>query len=620
MHKENVDMKVQNGFPIKSDVKSLGAIINSDIRYRIPEYQRPYEWTENNIDEFLNSIIDGFKASTQGRPVFFGTIQFDIRDGKIDIVDGQQRLTTFLLLLSVIREISSGQTPTYDGLIEKKGFSEELKKPVSTEFREYSSENNVTNYYKNKIHLYEKLIRLNTDEGIEFEKLYNFVINSVYFVRLETREMQLADVISVFNTINTTGLDLNASDIFKIKYYDYLSENHPCSQDEDWMAMINKCYMMVEEANVKLEDYQSKIDMAWILDVYKHIICARFELGYSELSKSNVTFFEDLFGGQINQSYMKDYILKYESFESLVSMFIEYYRWLEKAINLDKYPDYHKELFSYHMLQKTRYTQYWTIPFVAAFYALRNGNYSKEQVFINSLRINLSFFKYFFIYSVIYSKVIYSVRNTTCKLLSTFVNEDYTKICSKVEDIKWLRWGDINNPTDEKEDENRWERKDFRNCISKNLYDNGRVRMVCVLSALIDEIEAGSSSDDIIQKLFNWSKQQYDIEHIWARDLYEKNKDLNKENKEELNGIGNLVVLNRSINRKIQNNSTNKKKEQYLSVPKDEYGYKIVEILCDKYDLENWQDLGMVQVRNRQEAELNKIDSFMDDRSYYMND
>ena len=132
------------------------------------------------------------------------------------------------------------------------------------ESREKTSDNNMTRYYQNKVFLYEKIVRMDEDERIDFYELYKYVVNNTYFVKLITSDMPLSDVISVFNTINTTGLDLNASDIFKIKYFDYLDKQYDCPHDDDWMAMINKCYKMVDEANVDLKDYQSRIEMSWI--------------------------------------------------------------------------------------------------------------------------------------------------------------------------------------------------------------------------------------------------------------------------------------------------------------------------------------------------------------------
>ena len=102
------------GFPIDSKVLGLREVIkvNEGESYRIPIYQRPYSWEEKNIKDFLESIFDAFKevnkkdCKTNAKPVFFGTIQLDRNKedkNTLDIVDGQQRLTTFLLFLDVLQ-------------------------------------------------------------------------------------------------------------------------------------------------------------------------------------------------------------------------------------------------------------------------------------------------------------------------------------------------------------------------------------------------------------------------------------------------------------------------------------------------------------------------------------
>ena len=69
------------GFPIDSKVLELRDIIKE--RYRIPIYQRPYEWAEKNINDFLNTIFEAFSTKNEvdarkyAKSVFFGTIQFN---------------------------------------------------------------------------------------------------------------------------------------------------------------------------------------------------------------------------------------------------------------------------------------------------------------------------------------------------------------------------------------------------------------------------------------------------------------------------------------------------------------------------------------------------------------
>lgn len=67
-----------------------------DLKLRIPDYQRPYKWTVKNVQQLIDDLLTHFRDSKVYR---IGTIVLYKNDGKSEIVDGQQRLTTLSLLL-----------------------------------------------------------------------------------------------------------------------------------------------------------------------------------------------------------------------------------------------------------------------------------------------------------------------------------------------------------------------------------------------------------------------------------------------------------------------------------------------------------------------------------------
>lgn len=98
--------------------------------------------------------------------------------------------------------------------------------------------------------------------------------------------------------------------------------------------------------------------------------------------------------------------------------------------------------------------------------------------------------------------------------------------------------------------------------------------MVCRLSDALEEINNHSDLNRIKELLFNWDEHKYDKEHIFARKFWKDEILLNElgwtsDDKyiEELNGIGNLVILERKINRsaKVSDKEFIKKKEGYKS-------------------------------------------------------
>jgi hypothetical protein len=74
--------------------------------YVVPDFQRPYAWGTDNIDEFWGDLTDPERHD----PYFVGpVVVYDAVDGEIGIVDGQQRLTTVILLFAVIRDLARAE-------------------------------------------------------------------------------------------------------------------------------------------------------------------------------------------------------------------------------------------------------------------------------------------------------------------------------------------------------------------------------------------------------------------------------------------------------------------------------------------------------------------------------
>jgi len=74
--------------------------------YEIPDYQRPYSWTKDEIDDLFNDLINSINSNSSH---YFGAFVFNTerRDKEkiIEVIDGQQRLTTVCIFLYVIRSI-----------------------------------------------------------------------------------------------------------------------------------------------------------------------------------------------------------------------------------------------------------------------------------------------------------------------------------------------------------------------------------------------------------------------------------------------------------------------------------------------------------------------------------
>lgn len=84
--------------PVEHTVKSL---LTGDF-YRIPRFQRPYSWDRDNVTEFWQDAV-----ATEDPDYFIGSFVVYRSSGAhepLNVVDGQQRLTTITLLLAVVRD------------------------------------------------------------------------------------------------------------------------------------------------------------------------------------------------------------------------------------------------------------------------------------------------------------------------------------------------------------------------------------------------------------------------------------------------------------------------------------------------------------------------------------
>ena len=101
---------------IEPKLKPIGdyLTLSKDVSFVIPEYQRAYSWKIENCDKLWQDILD-YEESESKDGYFFGTIiiSCENNDTRLSLIDGQQRTTTFLLLLkALLMNINIGMDKT----------------------------------------------------------------------------------------------------------------------------------------------------------------------------------------------------------------------------------------------------------------------------------------------------------------------------------------------------------------------------------------------------------------------------------------------------------------------------------------------------------------------------
>ena len=98
-----------------NDTLSLQALFNNRI-FKVPDYQRGYAWEEQQVGEFLDdlALLDSYRRHYTGTVVLYQPAdakEIDDNEGahyvEVDVVDGQQRLTTIVLLINEISKALS---------------------------------------------------------------------------------------------------------------------------------------------------------------------------------------------------------------------------------------------------------------------------------------------------------------------------------------------------------------------------------------------------------------------------------------------------------------------------------------------------------------------------------
>ncbi|NQU23609.1 MAG: DUF262 domain-containing protein, partial [Candidatus Nealsonbacteria bacterium] len=89
---------------IQSGHERIGELLARQRKYRVPQHQRDYSWSDDQVSQFWEDVLS---AMPSGMEHFLGAIVFRQieEDQDYEVIDGQQRLATCLLLLAAIRDV-----------------------------------------------------------------------------------------------------------------------------------------------------------------------------------------------------------------------------------------------------------------------------------------------------------------------------------------------------------------------------------------------------------------------------------------------------------------------------------------------------------------------------------
>ena len=254
--------------------------LEEDTVFVIPEYQRPYSWGITNCDKLWQDIVE-FTENKSKDNYFFGTIIINCaeNDSRYELIDGQQRTTTFLLLLKALlfginNSIARIGNNDEDSIGLLNGLKERRRRILGILYNAEPEEISERPNIEKDFNIYQKLNLLKNESNNENEKFKdelsiilkskdyddaersvyripykqkdnrytNFFRNFKYFYYkistlqgsevnniaksivdncevIEIKSWNVEQAITMFNSLNSDGMPLNDADIISAKLF-----------------------------------------------------------------------------------------------------------------------------------------------------------------------------------------------------------------------------------------------------------------------------------------------------------------------------------------------------------------------------------------------------------------
>ena len=480
--------------------------------YVIPQFQRPYVWDKHNCDD-LWADISGFRESEgENEQFFLGSIVLYQEDNRWCVIDGQQRLTTLLLLIKALFTRTEENKALEECLWQKDPLTGEIARDQlrveskviakdhentdeilqSTDPREFSHRK--SNLHENYLYLLDQIRDITGSD--EFKELILTILDKVVLlpIRCDSRD----DALRIFQSINNRGMKLDDSDIFKSEIYGLCkSDNERDNFIKRWNDFNDPMYLF------RLYMYIHRAD-----NVAPHVT-----------EKALLSYFSE-------NRFEK--LQNYKNVMSDLEKISMAHEWLE--VN---YPWWH--------ILTTLPNNYWQYPL---FVFLRQyGSIDKDGAFSlgseqdNFDRLIEETAKYSFINGIIYNSV-NRIKSAVFEACSCIAKEkDYVEAYQRAA---------------------RNEMEKFREKVNSGMVPKRYIKGMVLIGAMCNRKQNQN-------KFFNVIGTKYDIEHIlpkqWKDDYY---GDWDEEKADHvMDTFGNLMPLERKVNIKAGNNFFGHKKDDY---------------------------------------------------------
>lgn len=259
---------------VETNLQSLEEQLKQFDKIRIPQYQRSYDWSDSEVTVFWSDIRESMNQERES--YFIGPIVTKLADGKeLELIDGQQRITTSLLILSAIRRLfveeydktNDIKLHDYSKILEKRfvlsdsledenngqnrylmneenmpifdDFIVECKSDIEIENKKKEFKKEHSNYkLLDAYSLLMKKIRKEIDSGFDedfLKSIVKYVFSKLKLINIKVGDE--SDAFLIFETLNDRGKALDTIDLIKNAMFSKVKGTNFERVKKNWIVM-----------------------------------------------------------------------------------------------------------------------------------------------------------------------------------------------------------------------------------------------------------------------------------------------------------------------------------------------------------------------------------------------
>jgi uncharacterized protein with ParB-like and HNH nuclease domain len=568
---------------INANKEKLQSFYQGSLQYEIPFFQRAYVWSEENWITFWEHLISELEAYENGEDSehFIGTIitkqkkSKNLSENIVELVDGQQRLTTIAVFLKALHDTVIGDLPKLKEGIEKLLWFEDSYGKVH--YRMKHSRIDEPNFIK----VMEKPEDIYEDDTSSILLAYNHFKNNLKDFTDHKREtlkqvlLQKIPVISmlldanddeqeIFDTINSLGVRLTIGEL--LKNYMFKEPDLVNLYDTKWLAVFENDEEQVNYWSTERSSGRVKRDNMELLLYCFLIIETKKEIRLDRLFKEYKIYLKNK-----SPKEKKDFLFRLSNMASIFALMPQ----KEELVEI-KFADREKRFF--HVLENLEITT--IFPLVLYLYQ----HIQDKNDLLNAFEILES----------------YLALRQICKFTTKNYNNIFIQIIRAFEkpineedetskEVTATRLKQILESFTESS--NRYPTEDeIKKAFHENVLSNKQAGEILYIIALKDIDSEYSDSKTL-------SSTSFSVEHMMPKQWEEHWNDntldelAKYQRNQKLKTFGNLTLITKNLNSKLRNQAWITKKATLKE-------YSSLKMTTAFLELDNWDESQIIQRAN----------------------